>query len=39
MREWLREDDNEKFVKEEDRVAYIEKLNDWEDWLYEDGSN
>lgn len=39
MREWLREDDNEKYVEEEERNAYVEKLNDWEDWLYEDGAN
>lgn len=39
MRDWLREEENEIFVEQEEREKYIEQLNEWEDWLYEDGSN
>jgi uncharacterized protein (DUF2164 family) len=39
MREWLREEDNEAYVEEKQREAYIEKCNELEEWLYEDGAN
>lgn len=39
FRSWLREDENEEYVQEEQRESWIEKLNEMEDWLYEDGSN
>jgi len=39
MRDWLREEENEIFVEQEEREKYVEQLNEWEDWLYEDGSN
>jgi hypothetical protein len=39
MRSWLRDEDNEEFVLLEEREAQIEKMNEHEDWLYEDGAN
>lgn len=39
MRTWLRDEDNEAYVEEEPREAWIEKLNELEDWLYEDGAD
>lgn len=39
FRSWLREEDNEPYVEEEQRESWIEKLNEMEDWLYEDGSD
>lgn len=39
LREWVREDDNAPYVKEEDRDALVEYLTEQEDWLYEDGAN
>ena len=39
MRDWLREEENEIFVEQEEREKYIEQLNEFEDWLYEDGAN
>jgi len=39
MRDWLRDEENEIFVEQEEREKYVEQLNEWEDWLYEDGSN
>ena len=39
MRDFLREEENEIFVEQEEREKYIEQLNEWEEWLYEDGSN
>ena len=39
MRDWLREEENEIFVEQEEREKYVEQLNEWEEWLYEDGSN
>jgi len=38
MRDWLREDENMPYVGDAIRDAYIEKLAEWEDWLYEDGA-
>lgn len=38
MRDWLREDENVPYVGDAIRDAYIEKLAEWEDWLYEDGA-
>ena len=39
VREWLREDENFPYVKEEIREAQIERLTEQEDWLYEDGAD
>lgn len=39
FRGWLREEDNEPYVEEEQREQWIEKLNEMEDWLYEDGAD
>jgi len=39
LRGWLREDENEVYVEEGVRNQHIEKLNELEDWLYEDGSD
>lgn len=38
LREWLREEENFPYVKEEERETKIEELNGHEDWLYEDGA-
>lgn len=29
MRDWLREEENEIFVEQEEREKYIEQLNEW----------
>jgi hypoxia up-regulated 1 len=39
FRSWLREEENEEYVVEEKREEWIEKLNEMEDWLYEDGAD
>jgi len=39
FRSWLREEENEPYVEEEQREQWIEKLNEMEDWLYEDGAD
>lgn len=39
FREWLREDENAPYIKEDDKDALIESLTESEDWLYEDGAN
>lgn len=39
FRGWLREEENEEYVVEEERESWIEKLNEMEDWLYEDGAD
>lgn len=39
MRSWLREDENEPYVAEEERDEKIGYLNEMEDWLYEDGAD
>lgn len=39
VRGWLREDENEPFVAEEEREEKIAYLNEMEDWLYEDGAD
>ena len=39
LREWLREEENFPYVKEEEREKKIEELNGHEDWLYEDGAD
>jgi len=39
FRGWLREEENEDYVVEEERETWIEKLNEMEDWLYEDGAD
>jgi len=39
LRGWLRDDDNEIYVLEDDRDKIIEKLGDHEDWLYDEGAH
>jgi len=39
FRGWLREEDNEEYVLEEKREEWVEKLNEMEDCLYEDGAD
>ena len=39
MRGWLNEDENEVYVKSEDKEALLEELEQAEDWLYGDGSD
>lgn len=39
MRDWLRDDDNQVYVDEADREALLQKLEDGEEWLYDEGSN
>lgn len=39
MRDWLRDDENAAYVEEAASAAYIEQLTEWEDWLYDEGSN
>lgn len=39
VRSWLREDENEPYVAEEERDEKIGYLNEMEDWLYEDGAD
>lgn len=38
MKDWLRDDDNEKYVLESDREELLQKLDDGEEWLYDEGS-
>jgi len=38
LRDWLREEDNEPYVLEEDREALMEKLMEHEDWIYDEGA-
>ena len=39
LRDWLREDENAPYVEEGESSAYIERLTELEDWLYEDGAD
>ena len=39
VREWLREEENEAYVVEDERESRIQFLNEMEDWLYEDGAD
>jgi len=39
LRDWLRDDENEKYVEESEREALFTKLDDGEEWLYDDGAN
>jgi len=39
FRGFLRDDENEAFVSESDREELLQKTEDSEEWLYEDGSN
>lgn len=39
FRGFLRDDDCQEFVSESDRESLIQKTEDSEEWLYEDGSN
>lgn len=38
LKDWLREEENWPFVKEDEREPYLEQLTEMEDWLYEDGA-
>lgn len=37
LRDWLRDEDNEKYVSETDREDLFKKLDDGEEWLYDEG--
>ena len=39
MRDWLRDEDNEQYVPESEREALLTKLDEGEEWLYDEGSN
>lgn len=39
LRDWLRDDDNTVYVDESERDALFTKLEDGEEWLYDDGAN
>lgn len=39
LRAWLNDEDNSVFVTEEEREAWLEKLETGEDWLYDEGSD
>ena len=38
LRDWLRDEDNFKYAGEEEREALLKKLDEGEEWLYEDGA-
>lgn len=38
LRDWLRDDDNEMYVEESEKEALLQKLEDGEEWLYDEGS-
>jgi len=38
LRAWLVDEDNHIYVTEEDREALLSKLEDGEEWLYDEGS-
>ncbi len=38
MKDWLRDEDNEKYVVEADREALLQKLDEGEEWIYDEGS-
>ena len=39
LRDWLRDDDNTIYVEDSEREALFTKLDDGEEWLYDDGSD
>ena len=39
LRDWLRDDDNTEYVEESEREALLTKLDEGEEWLYDDGAN
>jgi hypothetical protein len=39
MKDWLREDVNTPYVEESKIEAHLEQLSEWEDWLYDEGSD
>ena len=39
LRDWLRDEENEKYIADSDREALLQKLEDGEEWLYDEGSN
>ena len=38
LRSWLREEENEVYVAEEERESLLTKLDDGEEWLYDEGA-
>lgn len=38
LRDWLTDEDNAAYVPEADREALLQKLEDGEEWLYDEGS-
>ena len=39
LRDWLREESNLIYVDEDERLSLLTKLDEGEEWLYDDGSN
>ena len=39
FKDWLREEENWPYIKEDERESYMERLTEMEDWLYDDGAN
>jgi len=39
LRDWLRDEDNEKYVESADKEALLTKLDEGEEWLYDEGSS
>jgi hypothetical protein len=39
LKDWLREEENWPYIKEDARESYMERLSEMEDWLYEDGAD
>jgi len=39
LKDWLREEENWPYIKEDVREAYMEQLTEMEDWLYDEGAN
>lgn len=39
LRDFLRDEDNQAYVPEAEREALLTKLDEGEDWLYDDGSS
>ena len=38
LRDWLRDEDNAMYVEESERDTLLQKLEDDEEWLYDEGS-
>ena len=39
LKDWLREEENWPYIKEDARESYMERHSEMEDWLYEDGAD